>query len=255
MSSHKLKNDKTLLNFEDVLNTYKSKEHGKRALSKYIHWFPLKASVRLAGIVADLIGDGHLQDYPKYRLDYTSNSNKELNRFNKEIFYLFGIKGKIRDCKTNKYNTKNLGINNKPLARVLKLIGVPTGAKVLSKFSIPKWILNDKTLFLRFINRLFSCEGSIDLQNKYIELKMHKSVTLIEDGINFFKDIKKYLDKYFGIKTTKPFLEGRTNTRKDSIKTKGIRIKIKNRESLVRFKKFVGLDDKEKKIRLNKILK
>lgn len=56
-----LKN-KVLLNFEDVLNTYRSKEHGKKALSKYPNWFPLIASSRLAGVVADLMGDGHLQD-------------------------------------------------------------------------------------------------------------------------------------------------------------------------------------------------
>lgn len=248
-----LKN-KVLLNFEDVLNTYKSKEHGKKALSMYSDWFPITASSRLAGIVADLMGDGHLQDSLKWRLDYTSKSVEELNRFNNEIFYLFGIKGKIRECKTNKYKTNNLGINNKPLARVLKLIGVPTGAKVLSNFSIPQWILKDKRLFSTFVNRLFSCEGSIDLQNRFIEIKMYKSLDLIEDGINFFKDIKDHLNKYFQIKTTNPFLEGRTNIRKDGIKTKGIRLKIKNEESLENFRRYIGFEDKDKANRLDRIL-
>lgn len=248
------KNKKVILNISDVLNIYKSKKHGINALSKYNNWFPIKASSRLAGIVADLMGDGHLQDDPKWRLDYTSKSVKELERFNKEIFDLFGIKGKIRDCKTNLYNTKNLGINNKVLARILKSIGVPTGAKVFTNFSIPNWILKDKNLFARFINRLLSCEGCVDLKNKYIELKMYKSINSIKNGIDFFEDIKHYLDKYFGIKTTKPFLEGRTNIRKDGRRTKGIRLKIKNRESLIKFQKFIDFEDENKKKRLEKIL-
>lgn len=243
-----------LLNFQDVLNTYKSKQHGIKALSKYIHWFPIKTSPRLAGVVADLMGDGHLQDTTYLRMDYTSKSSKELKRFNKEIFNLFRIKGKIRKCTTNKYNTKNLGINNRPLARIFKLIGVPTGAKVLKRFSIPQWILKDKKLFSRFLNRLFSCEGCVDLKNKYIEINMYKSLELIEDGINFFKEIKFYLDKYFKIKTTNPFLTGWTNKRKDGKLTKGIRLKIKNKNSLKRFQKFISFEDKDKNERLSKII-
>ena len=143
-----------LLNFEDVINTYKSKEHGLKALSKYAYWFPLKTSSELAGIVADLMGDGHLQDGKKLRLDYTSKSVTELKRFGNEIYKLFKVKGKIRHCNTNNYGTMNYGVNCKPLVRVLKLIGVPTGSKVLTKFTIPKWIIQDKALFSRFINRV-----------------------------------------------------------------------------------------------------
>jgi len=250
----KLKNNKVLLNFEDVLNTYKLKERGVKALKNYRYWFPLMPSVGLAGIVADLMGDGHLQGKPNWRLDYTSKYTEELKRFENEVFILFGLKGKIRDCKTNKYNTKNLGINTKPLGRVLKLIGVPTGAKVLTAFSVPQWILNDKELFSRFVNRLFSCEGCVDVPSKGIELKMYKSLALIENGIKFFEEIKEQLDKYFGIKTTRPFLEGRTNIRKDGIVTKGIRLKIKNRESLVNFRRYVGFEDKEKADKLDKLV-
>lgn len=245
--------DKVLLNFEDVLNTYKSQPSGQLALVKYKHWFPIIKSPELAGIVADLMGDGHLQAAPKLRLDYTSKSTEELDRFNKEIYNLFKINGKIRKCKTNLYHTYNLGINNKPLARVLILLGIPSGSKVLSNFQIPEWILTDKKLFARFINRLFSCEGCVDINSKCIEIKMYKSLDYIEDGIIFFKKIKDYLGSYFDIKTTNPFLEGRTNIRKDGIKTKGIRLKIKNKESLINFKEYIGLDDKDKKIRLEKI--
>ena len=253
MINREVKNERILLNFNDLIKTYKSEEHGLKALSKYSFWFPIRASVPLAGIVGDLIGDGHLQDLPKGRLDYSSKSVTELERFNEEVFYLFRIKGKIRDCTTNIYGTKNLGINNRPLVRVLKLLGVPTGPKVFTTFLIPKWILNDGKLFSRFINRLFSCEGCVDLKSKYIEINMSKSLNLIENGIDFFRHIKNYLGIYFGIKTTNPFL-GWTNIRKDGKKTRAVRLKIKNRDSLVRFRKFIGFDDINKKKRLDTIL-
>jgi hypothetical protein len=250
----KSKNNEIILNFEDVLNTYKSSPHGLIALSKYKFWFPIIKSTVLAGIVADLIGDGHLQDYPKLRLDYTSKSKKELKRFNNEVYQLFKLNGKIRECKTNKYGTYNLGVNNKPLARSLILLGVPSGAKVFSNFNIPRWIIEDKQLFARFINRLFSCEGCVDVPSKCIELKMYKSVSLIKGGIDFFNEIKIHLEKYFQIKSTNPFLTGKNNIRKDGRETKGIRIKIKNKESLINFHKFIGFDDNKKQKKLEKII-
>jgi len=198
---------KEILNYNDLINCYKSKEHGIKAVSKYKYWFPLYSSPKLSGLVADLMGDGHLQGEPKWRLDYTSNSTEELKRFNNVVFRLFGLKGKVRDCTTNTYGTKNLGINNKPLARVLNLIGVPTGNKTNIAFSIPMWISEDKNNFSRFLNRLLSCEGCVDVPSKCIEIKMYKSLYLIEEGINFFKEINNllncsnftsgYLDNFF----------------------------------------------------------
>ena len=147
----------------------------------------------------------------------------------------------------------NLGVNNKPLSRTLKQVGVPVGNKVLSSFSIPYWILTNKLFFSYFINRLISCEGNVDLFSKCIELRMHKSLDKIDDGMKFFEDIKNHLELYFNVKSTRPFLTGDTNTRKDGIKTKGIRIKIKRKESLVRFKKYINIENKEKRERLRKI--
>lgn len=240
----------TLLNFEDVLNTYKSKQHGIKALSIYSYWFPILASPNLAGIIADLMGDGHLQNSPKLRLDYTSKSIDELNRFGEDIYNIFKIKGKIRKCTTNTYGTMNYGINCKPLVRTLKLLGAPTGAKVLTSFPIPEWILKNKYLFSRFVNRLFSCEGCVDLYSKCVEIQMYKSEDLIENGLTFFAQIKYYLNEYFGIKTTNPFLDNTFNLRRDGIRTRPVRLKIKNKDSLVKFRNFVGIGDSAKMARL-----
>ncbi len=239
---------------EDVLKTYKSEFHGKRALHQYEHWFPLRASPRLAGVVADLMEDGHLQDWPKLRLDYTSNSEEELERFNQEIYLLFGIKGKIRDCKSNNYGTKNLGVNNKPLSRLLKIIGVPVGPKVLTSFKIPNWIMENKLLFSKFINRLISCEGCVDKENRYIEIQMSKSMGLQKEGLEFFNQIKQGLEKHFGIISTNPFPGGRY-TRKDGTKARMIRLKIKRAKAVILFKEKIGIENPEKKKKLSEVAK
>jgi hypothetical protein len=242
-----------LVDFDTVLSSYSSVYHGKIALSRYKNWFPIMPSSKLAGIIADLMGDGHLQNFPKLRIDYTSKSINELNRFNNEIKSLFGVSGKIRKCKTNNYGTMNLGINNKPLARVLKLICVPTGQKVLKDFMIPGWILENKHFFSRFINRLFCCEAHVDLSSKCIDIKMYKSRENMKSGILFFEQIKNNLEKHFNIKSTKPFLT-KFHIRKDGKEIIGVRLKIKNMVSLQRFHKFIGFDNKEKMKRLSQII-
>ena len=243
-----------LIEYDDVLDSYKSKHHGNLALSKYSHWFPVKSNPSLAGIVADLMGDGHLQGSPKLRIDYTSKYVQELERFNSEICKLFKINGKIRDCTSNDYGTKTIGINNKPLARVLNLIGVPIGAKVFVKFNIPKWIIEDKSNFSRFVNRLYCCEANVDTYSKCIELKMYKSEFLINEGLEFFNEIRTYLEKYFSIKTLNPFLT-KPLVRKDGRKTIGIRLKIKDKTSLKIFYEQIRFDDETKMLKLEKIIR
>jgi len=133
------------------------------------------------------------------------------------------------------------------------LIGVPTGSKVLTRFNIPSWILKDKILFSRFVNRLFSCEGSADINSKCVEIQMYKSENLMKDGLKFFEEIKFYLDKYFDIRTTEPFTGNTFNIRNDGIRTRPIRLKIKNRDSLLKLRDFVGIEDSAKMSRLELI--
>ena len=184
--------NKPLVTFAKVLNTYKSKFHGREALKKYKQWFPIYPSSGLAGIVADLIFDGHLQLEPKLRLDYTSKSKNELRRFEAEIYNIFKLNGKIRACTSNKFSkTYNYGVNCKPLARVLILLGVPTGAKVLKPFRVPRWIIKNEHCFRIFVKRMFDCEGSIwNKKYSWIGIEMWKERRLIKNGIEFFNDIR-----------------------------------------------------------------
>jgi len=177
-----------LIRFEDVLGMYKSEFHGRLALGKHAEWFPLFRSPSLAGIVADLMGDGHLQGDPKWRCDYASKDKEELHRFGSEIFKNFKVRTKIRSCKTNAWGTSFLcGVNCKPLGRVLYLAGVPVGCKVKRRFLIPEWIMNDKECFRVFSRRLFDCEGCVctDPENSFITLSMWKAERLEDNGVAF----------------------------------------------------------------------
>ncbi len=54
-----------IIRYKELLNTYKTRGHRIRHLERYKKLFPIKSSPLLAGIVGDLICDGHLQGDPK----------------------------------------------------------------------------------------------------------------------------------------------------------------------------------------------
>jgi len=247
-----------LIRENDLLKFFKSEFHGKKSIDNHKHWFPIYASPKLAGIVADLMCDGHLQGEPKWRFDFTSKNKNELKRFGGEIFALFCIKGKIRPCKTNKFGkTFNFGVNCKILSRMLNLVGVPTGCKVKKEFLIPEWILKDKECFRVFIRRVFTCEGSVSVEKSspFVSLEMWKAEYLLNNGINFFEEIKDRLHNFFEIKTTNVFLFGTPNLRNDGVKTRGIRLRIKSLDSLIKFRDEVKFQDPIKQNKLKQIIK
>ena len=196
---------KPLVDFPQLLATYTSNNK-----LKFDHrprrWLPLYPSPKLAGLVADLMADGHLQGPTKWRFDYCSNSVAELNRFETVLYNLFLVKGKIRPCTTNNYGTMNYGVNCRPLAKTLFLAGVPFGNKVLKSYLVPNWILDDKERFTFFVRRYFDCEGRIDIKNKMLSFDLYKSTNLIENSLFFLTQISQGLFQHFGIRTIRPFL-------------------------------------------------
>jgi intein-encoded DNA endonuclease-like protein len=88
----------------------------------------------------------------------------------------------------------------------------------------------------------------------YIEIQMNKSIDLLESGSIFFFQIKDGLEKHFGIKSTNSFTDNRVVVRKDGIKTKPIRLKIKRRQSVQKFATLIGFEDKVKQKKLLKAI-
>ena len=242
------------ITYENVLGTYRSRQAGIKALSKHESWFPLKLCPRVAGIVADLMADGHLQHPEMWRMDFCSASLEELERFNQEIGDLFNFSGYVRPCTTNRYGTTYLlAVSCKPLGRVMSLCGVPHGSKVLTKFSIPDWILEDKECFRRFVQRLFDCEGTVDTYSLAVNICMWKESSIIENGKQFFESIKHGLLKHFNIISTNVFLTGR-NKRKDGKETIGVNLKIRRMAEVVNFFNKIGFETKKKQETLKRVV-
>lgn len=217
-------------------------------------YMEIKYSSDLAGLVADLMGDGHLQGPPKWRFDYCSNSLEELKRFERKIFSIFKVKGKVRECKTNKYGTMNYGVNYQNISKKLFSLGVPSGNKTNKDYLIPNWIINNKECFREFVNRYFCCEATVE-RNGDITLTMYKRIDLCENGTNFLNQIREGLEKYFSIKTTKVFYENKNNLRKDGSFSKAIKFKIKNKSAKLTFFKEIELDNPSKRNRLEGAVK
>lgn len=243
-----------ILRYKEVLKTYKTRGHRLNQLRKYKKWFPVKASESLAGIVGDLISDGNLQGEEKWRIDFTSKSIKELNRFGKEVYKLFRIKGKIRKCTTNRFESYNYGINCSPLSRILFLCGVPTGAKVKKDFKIPGWILENKKFFRRFVQRMFSCEGSILYEppkKLQIRIDVWKLESNLDSGLRFMEDIAKGLNKFFDMASTIT-IQKRFLNKRDNIPRRAVRIYL-HKAAVRKFYKEIGFEG-YKQLQLKKII-
>lgn len=233
-----------ILSYSNFLKTYKTRGYRLKHLENYKNLFPIKASSRLAGIIADLMGDGHLQGDPKWRIDFTSKEVNELKRFENEMRILFNITGKIRKCTSNKYQTYNLAINSSPIARILFLCGVPAGQKVLTPFKISDWIKDDKECFRIFCRRIFSCEGNInryvDRRTPQIRLEMWKAEGLIKNGNSFIKSISRYMKLYFGIESLVR-VQNRKTMRMGGLITRPVRLYIFG-DSVLKFYKEIGFE-------------
>ena len=240
----------------DYLSTFKNYKLGLLSLKKYDKLFPVYGSSALAGIVADITGDGHLG---RGLVQFISKDKNNAIRFRNEVAGIFGIDGKIRRSPSNKIVWECL-IGGNAFSKILRLCGAPYGEKVMTVFYVPEWIFTgDKNIKKRYIQRLFDCEGSVVFQGQkriIIKIKLHKSSSLIKNHLEFLNQLR-YLLSDFGIKTTNPFVSGYTK-RKDGIITIGYEFQLygtrKNLTSIMNFRKNIDFETKCKRERLIKYL-
>jgi len=247
----------TILNEGQYLSTFKNLKSGLNSLERYGNLFPVKPSSSLAGIVADLTGDGHIS---QGLIQYISKYRNEVLRFRDEFNHLFNKVGKIRRGPTSK-NTWECVIGNNALVKILNFSGVPFGNKTTQKFEVPRWILDgSKEIKSRYVQRLFDCEGSVFFQNKKrirIRLQLYKLSDYETNLRDYLNQIRKMLSE-FGIKTTNLTYTGLTK-RKDGSVSKGIEFEIygtrKNLTSIVNFRKYINFETKRKAEILNKSIR
>jgi hypothetical protein len=240
-----------ILRYNDILSTYKTRSYRLNYLSQYKSIFPIRANKLFAGLVGDLMGDGHLQGDPKWRIDFTSSSLNGLEDFGDRIKRI--LPGLITKIRKNHHNTfsesYNLGVNSSFLARVFFLLGVPSGQKVIKSFKIPEWIRVNKECFREFCKRLFSCEGSIMQEEKrkipQIRAELWKQESRIDNGKLFMEDISFLMKKYFLIDSTVTLPKSKS-IRKDNLITRPVRIYLFG-ESVLKFYNEIGFGNEKQK--------
>lgn len=237
---------------DDYLDTYKSEQHGRKYLRKYKRWFPVEATPELAALVGDLTTDGHVQGKPKLRFDFTASNKEKLESFEDRLVENFGLKGSIRQNRTNQYSVSyNYGVNSKPLTRVLIKSGVPVGNKVKTQFEIPGWIKQNRKCFRSYVERVFGNDGSAYGDNPRITLELYKEVSIAANLEDFMDSLNNRLEQYFDISGS-VFKRNKTNLRKDGDRTVAVGLNIRESKSIKNFHSNFDIQEQDMKFEIKK---
>lgn len=230
------------------LETYKLKKIG--LVSSRNLKLPLYGNVNLAKIAAYITFDGHLS-LEKNMFYFSAGKRSELKEFKSFIKDELDVEGRIQRVQTSLGKTYKCIAFNKPICRVLYLMGVSPGAKVNTSFDVPKWIFNNREFSRSYLQVAFDCEGSIwreGSNRRKIRFRINKSTDLIENGIKFLNTLKTMLME-FDIHTTKIWT-CKSNIRKDGKITRVLAFNILARDIPI-FKKEIGFKINHKKNLLN----
>ena len=120
---------------------------------------PLKRNGDLAELIGVLLGDGHLQKFPRTeRLLIFSNSNNLgfIRRYTNLVEKLF--KKKTYVYKQGGQNCTRISLYQKCISQRL---GIPTGARGMLSITVPEWVLENRGYVVRYLRGLYEAEGSL----------------------------------------------------------------------------------------------
>ncbi len=247
----------TLVSENDFISTYKDTSQASNQLKRLIDVLPLYESEELAKIIAALLADGHLQKkkyYNSYKYTYLgffSDNPEDIERFESNFFSIFRVKGHTRKWgeRVNGNSTGHIVINA-PICRILELSGAIAGNKTKTSFSVPLWIKNsNSSIKAAFLNELFTCEGSVtfDSFSKRWEIRFftNKEEKLRDNVLEYLDDLKNLLYE-FGIKSN--FLQKHRKIEK----TLEFELRIRDKNSIVNFKRFINFGNKQKREKLER---
>ncbi len=192
-----------IVNEKDFINTYKLKKFGKNFIETNFVKFPIYSSKELAMIVSYITFDGHLSIRQGCFI-FTAGCLNRLKYCENIIEKLFDIRGVYRKIPDNYGESYELRYFKKPLCRILKLVGVPNGKKVITKFRVPPWIMKNKDFSRAFLQIAFDCEGCIWKEGNTIKIRfgISKNKKLANNCKCFLNDLKNMLLCHFNIETT-----------------------------------------------------
>lgn len=120
---------------------------------------PLDRSGDLAELIGVILGDGHIQVFPRTeRLTIFSNSSNPgfVDRYSRLIEHVFNKTPHI--AKTRDSNCVRISVYQTNIS--IRLV-IPSGSRKKIIFKIPRWIYNNHQFLIRFLRGLYEAEGSL----------------------------------------------------------------------------------------------
>ncbi|MBL7051326.1 hypothetical protein ISS04_04185 [Candidatus Woesearchaeota archaeon] len=194
-----------ILNFEDILNTYKTKIPKKKYISLISRrWLPLKQNSNLtqesAYFLSKIMGDGNLDKSFTCRF---IGDFKDLRSLKKLIIQNYSIKSKSMTIRSKKArgHSHMLQVNDSLFGRFLYSLGAPKGNKTKIKFLVPNWIICSKNNKKYFLQGLFDDElSTIKIKRKkFIQeatFRMAKIEKYQKNLREFLSQIKKFTEDF-----------------------------------------------------------
>jgi hypothetical protein len=250
-----------ILTKEKFIEDYKNPKYAQKAVN-YLEekrLLPLHSNPMLASITGHLIGDGSLSKDPYVGEFRFFGTQDKLLKIKEKISQIFKIKPKKLFEKEHGFV---LRYNNCRVARVLSLIGVPRGNKVMKEFDVPKWIKESNTKIIKaFLVALCDDELSSPRRNKkgYVEplrLKFNKSEEILErQGFIFLENVRNLFIK-FEINCNPIRMNNDKYITKEGKVTRSVYFNISaKRKNLLNFRKQIGFEtEKDKITKLDRIL-
>ena len=194
--------------------------------SKYRIYIPKNVTKQISYLSGVIVGDGNVSitkrkitKYPRTKIRIFNKSEKFLKYVNNEFYNTFKIGGYISKKKDK--NCYILTINNKIInLYFIKIIGLQSTKK--KNLKIP-YILTNSRLFKYFIAGLFDTDG---FRTDTYGIMMNGS------NYDFLKDIKRLLNKFYGIESRKIYY-GYIDTKTGQRERTQFQIKSKSMERFI----------------------
>jgi len=254
---------KPILAYESFIEKFPNVTNKGKQLAEGL--LPLYASPELAGLVAALMTDGHVDWYTNNgnsrtkRITLYSSKREECEWFLRLVKKIFGVSGKIEAYVPNHNNwikqPYKANVFNAVVARILILAGAPAGNKTEKEFLIPEWIMGGNLEIKReFLRTFFTFEGGKPFVKRskghayQMSLFMNKSPDLLDNAFNFFNQIVTLLD-FFGVSCSR--IANRISKNVTYYTGKNtIYFTITNHKSIVNFYHNIGFLNSVKQARL-----
>ena len=185
----------------------------------------------IALILGALFGDGCINRNLN-NLSFTSSEREIVERFAEIIKRVFGeIPYEIKENTDAKGKSYLFRTWDRSVIRFFVALGAPVGKKTECRFEFPAWVLIKPSLFLAFVDGLFSSDGCIPKWSYSKRFSGSFEIAQVthdlENKFEFFRTISNFLNK-FGLKS-----RIRIENFKDGLK---IRLMFENSfENCVRF--------------------